>query len=95
MKQLDDFMEGDAIFQGFSQGTLIIFIAINRTFNRVGVLSRRYVFPRLMDMFSKTERIDGKTLFAPRSLGWMIGTLFLFSHQNIYLQVALQFGIKV
>jgi MscS family membrane protein len=28
-----------------------------------------------MDIFSKTERIDGKTLFAPRSLGWMIGTL--------------------
>ena len=75
MTQLDDFMEGDAIFQGFSQGTLIIFTAIIGLSIGVGVLSRRYVFPRLMDMFSKTERIDGKTLFAPRSLGWMIGTL--------------------
>ena len=59
MKQLDDFMEGDAIFQGFSQGTLIIFIGIIGISIGVGVLSRRYIFPRLMDMFSKTERIDG------------------------------------
>jgi MscS family membrane protein len=75
MTELDDFMEGDAIFQGFSQGTMAIFVVIIGLSIGVGVLSRRYVFPRLMDMFSKTERIDGKTLFAPRSLGWMVGTL--------------------
>ena len=40
MKQLDDFMEGDAIFQGFSQGTLIIFIGIIGISIGVGVLSR-------------------------------------------------------
>ncbi len=84
MKQLDDFMEGDAIFQGFSQGTLIIFIGIIGISIGVGVLSRRYIFPRLMDMFSKTERIDGKTLFAPRSVGWMVGTLF-FVQSSEYL----------
>ena len=75
MNQLDDFMQGDTILQGFSQGTMIIFFAIIGLSIVSGVLSRRFVFPRLMDMFSKTERIDGKTLFAPRSLGWMIGTL--------------------
>ncbi len=75
MNQLDDFMQGDAVLQGFSQGTIFIFLTIIALSVALGVLSRRYVFPRLMDMFSKTERIDGKTLFAPRSLGWMIGTL--------------------
>ena len=33
------------------------------------------LFSSLDESFSKTERIDGKTLL-PRSLGWMIGTLF-------------------
>ena len=75
MNQLDDFMQGDTVLQGFSQGTIIIFFAIIGLSIVSGVLSRRFVFPRLMDIFSKTERIDGKTLFAPRSLGWMIGTL--------------------
>ncbi|MDB3871625.1 mechanosensitive ion channel family protein [Candidatus Poseidoniales archaeon] len=75
MNQLDDFMQGDTVLQGFSQGTIIIFFAIIALSITLGVLSRRYIFPRLMDIFSKTERIDGKTLFAPRSLGWMIGTL--------------------
>ena len=30
-----------------------------------------------MDLFSKTERIDGKDLFAPRSLAWMVGLLVI------------------
>ena len=76
MEILTDFMDGDDIFEGFSQGTLIIFLAVIGLSIGLGVLSRRFVFPRLMNLFSKTERIDGKTLFAPASLGWMVGTLF-------------------
>ena len=76
MQVLTDFMEGEAIFQGFTQGSLIIFILLIGLSMAIGILSRRFVFPVMMDLFSKTERIDGKTLFAPRSLGWMMGTLF-------------------
>ena len=76
MEILTDFMDGDEIFEGFSQGTLIIFLAIIGLSIGFGVLARRFVFPSLMNLFSKTERIDGKTLFAPASLGWMVGTLF-------------------
>ena len=76
MQALTDFMDGEAIFQGFTQGSLIIFISLIGLSIAIGILSRRFVFPAMMDLFSKTERIDGKTLFAPRSLGWMIGTLF-------------------
>ena len=75
MEILTDFMDGDDIFEGFSQGTLIIFLAVIGLSIGLGVLSRRFVFPRLMNLFSKTERIAGKTLFAPASLGWMVGTL--------------------
>ena len=76
MEILTDFMDGDEIFEGFSQGTLIIFLAIIGLSIGFGILARRFVFPSLMNLFSKTERIDGKTLFAPASLGWMVGTLF-------------------
>ena len=76
MEILTDFMDGDEIFEGFSQGTLIIFLAIIGLSIGLGVLARRFIFPALMNLFSKTERIDGKTLFAPASLGWMVGTLF-------------------
>ena len=76
MGRLDDFMDGKVVFEGFSQGTMIIFLIIVSLSIILGVLARRFVFPALMNLFSKTERIDGKTLFAPRSLGWMIGTLF-------------------
>jgi len=84
MQVLTDIMDGDIVFQGFSQGSLIIFTLLIGLSIIVGVLSRRYVFPVLMSFLSKTERIDGKTLFAPRSLGWMIGTLF-FSKSLEYL----------
>jgi len=67
MNQLDDFMQGDTILQGFSQGTMIIFFAIIGLSIVSGVLSRRFVFPRLMDMFSKTERIPN-TFMAHRLL---------------------------
>ena len=76
MGRLDDFMDGKVVFEGFSQGTMIIFLIIVSLSIVLGVLARRFVFPAMMNLFSKTERIDGKTLFAPRSLGWMIGTLF-------------------
>ena len=39
-----------------------------------------------MDVFSKTDRIDGKTLFAPRSLGWMIGLLLMWQSVDWVLQ---------
>ena len=84
MDILTDFMDGEAAFQGFSQGTLIIFLSTIALSVGFGVLSRRYVFPRLMNLFSKNERIDGKTLFAPASLGWMIGTL-VFTQAIDYL----------
>ena len=79
MEILTDFMDGDEIFEGFSQGTLIIFLAIIGLSIGFGVLARRFVFPSLMNLFSKTERIDGKTLFAPASLGWMVGCLLYTS----------------
>tara|TARA_B100000900_G_scaffold164859_1_gene139931 strand:- start:9817 stop:10893 length:1077 start_codon:yes stop_codon:yes gene_type:complete len=87
MGAVNDFMGGDPFFQGFSEGTLVIFMAIIALSVGFGVLSRRYVFPRLMVLLSKTERIDGKTLFAPRSLGWMIGTLF-FSQSVDYINAS-------
>ena len=84
MDILTDFMDGEATFQGFSQGTLIIFLSTIALSVGFGFLSRRYVFPRLMNLFSKNERIDGKTLFAPASLGWMFGTL-VFTQAIDYL----------
>ncbi len=76
MELLTEFMAGDTVFEGFSQGSMIIFLLLIGLSIGIGVISRRYLFPTLMNLFSKTERIDGKTLFAPKSLGWMIGTLF-------------------
>ena len=85
MNQLTEFMAGEAVFQGFSQGTMIVFLGLIGLSITIGMLARRYVFPALMNMFSKTERIDGKTLFAPRSVAWMIGTLF-FTESLGYLE---------
>jgi len=72
---LDEFMSGNEAISGFSGGTLTVLIGLIALSVISGVLSRRILFPRLMDIFSKTERIDGKDLFAPRSLAWMIGLL--------------------
>ena len=84
MKLLTDFMAGDAVLDDFSQGSMIIFLLLIGLSFAIGILSRRFIFPTLMNIFSKTDRIDGKTLFAPKSLGWMIGTLF-FTESLDYL----------
>ena len=81
MEQLDKFMAGEPSIMGFSGGTLSVFVAIILLSGVASVLARRLIFPMLMDILSKTDRIDGKTLFAPKSLGWMIG--FLVMHLAI------------
>ena len=58
MDILTDFMDGEAAFQGFSEGTMVIFLALIGLSIVLGVLSRRYLFPRLMNLFSKNERIE-------------------------------------
>jgi hypothetical protein len=75
MDILNELMSGDAIALGFSPGTLGIVLALMGLSFGVGITARRFIFPKLMDLFSKTERIDGKSLMAPKSLGWMIGFL--------------------
>ena len=77
MEQLDDFMAGAAGFLGLSPGTMTVMIAVIVLSVTSGVLARRFVFPRLMDILSKTDRIDGKSVLAPASLGWMIGFLVI------------------
>ena len=71
-------MGGEAEFGSFSQGTAPVLALVVLFSVGAGVFSRRMLFPWLMDLFSKTERIDGKDLFAPRSLAWMIGLLILW-----------------
>ena len=75
MEQLDEFMAGEAALLDFSTGTLIVIVAVIALSVGSGVLARRFVFPRLMDLLSKTDRIDGKSVLAPKSLGWMFGFL--------------------
>ena len=71
-------MGGEAEYGAFSQGTVTVLALVVLFSVGAGVFSRRMLFPWLMDLFSKTERIDGKDLFAPRSLAWMIGLLILW-----------------
>ncbi len=73
--EMNDFMSGDGDFLGFSTGTLTIILAFLLLSVFSGLLSRKLLFPRILDILSKTERIDGRDLFAPRSLGWMVGLL--------------------
>jgi len=76
--ELTEFLSGENIFYGFSpNGVLLVGILVAASIGS-GLLSRRFLFPRIMDLLSKTERIDGGTLFAPRSLGWMIGLLVMW-----------------
>jgi len=77
MDVLVDFLAGETIIDEFSRNTLIIIIMCGIIAIISGFLARRFLFPRLIDIISKTERIDGKDLFAPRSLGWMIGFLIM------------------
>ena len=75
MEQLDEFMSGEAVLAGFSGGTMIVMAGVIAISAIAGFASRRILFPRLMNLISKTERIDGRSLLAPASLGWMIGFL--------------------
>ena len=73
--ELNEVMNSGGDFFGFSTGSISIISALLLLSVFSGFLSRRFLFPRLMDLLSRTERIDGRDLFAPRSLGWMIGLL--------------------
>ena len=75
MEQLDEFMSGEAVLAGFSGGTMMVMAGVIAISAIAGFASRRILFPRLMNLISKTERIDGRSLLAPASLGWMIGFL--------------------
>jgi len=81
MEWLDELMDGEPIIMSFSGGTLSVIVVAILLSSAAAVLARRFVFPILMDILSKTDRIDGKTLFAPKSLGWMVG--FLVMHTAI------------
>ena len=75
MEQLDEFMAGETILAGFSSGTIVVLLGAVAISAAAGFSSRRILFPRLMNLISKTDRIDGRTLLAPASLGWMVGFL--------------------
>ncbi len=62
---------------GFSTGTLTVVIACAVLSVAAGVMSRRMIFPRLMDALSKIDgpyvsRIEDGNPFAPKSLRWMV-----------------------
>ena len=76
--EISEILTGKEVVYNFSSmgiGVVVVLIGVSVS---AGLVSRRVLFPRIMDLFSKTERIDGKTLFAPRSLGWMIGLLTMW-----------------
>ena len=77
MDQLVKFMEGEPTIIDFSQNTIIVVLFCGIVATLSGMVARRILFPKLIDVISKTERIDGKDIFAPRSLGWMIGFLIM------------------
>ena len=83
---LNEFMEKgtDELIFGMNSGTLIIVLALIGLSVAGGIAARRFILPKLMDLLSKTDRIDGKTLMAPKSLGWMIGFL-IFSESMSWL----------
>ena len=83
--KLNDFMVGEDIFLGFSSGTIGVVIGLITLSVFGGIISRRFLFPKIMDLISKSDRIDGKTLLAPKSLGWMMGFL-IFSEMMSWLQ---------
>ena len=87
--KLNDFMVGEDIFLGFSSGTIGVVIGLIVLSVLGGIISRRYLFPKIMDFISKSDRIDGKTLLAPKSLGWMMGFL-IFSEMMSWLQKNLE-----
>ena len=72
---LNDLMDGSEVLLGFSSGTLMVVIGLVGLSIGIGVAARRFIFPLLLDFLSKSERIDGGSLLAPKSLGWMMGFL--------------------
>ena len=74
-EMLNDLMSGNDVLLGFSSGTLMVIIAAIGISIGGGIAARRFVFPKILDLLSKSERIDGGSLLAPKSLGWMIGFL--------------------
>ena len=82
MDELIDFLAGEPKFLDFSQNTLIIVFLCGFIAGGSGILSRRVLFPKLMDFIAKTERIDGRDLFAPKSLGWMVGCIVMSMSLN-------------
>ena len=71
-------VSGEGFAYGFSSEGFLLVILLVVISVGFGLVSRKVLFPRIMDLFSKTERIDGKTLFAPKSLGWMVGLLVMW-----------------
>ena len=81
-EELSEILTGEEFFYDFStMGFVLVAVLVGMSVS-VGLISRRILFPRIMDLFSKTERIDGKTLFAPKSLGWMVGLLAMWQSVN-------------
>ena len=83
---ISDQLAGEEAIYDFSSlglGFLILLIGVSTS---AGLVSRRILFPRIMDLFSKTERIDGRSLFAPRSLGWMVGLLVMWQSLDWLLE---------
>tara|TARA_B100001123_G_C15190835_1_gene979301 strand:+ start:68 stop:1165 length:1098 start_codon:yes stop_codon:yes gene_type:complete len=76
--ELGNSLSGDDAIYGFSTNGIGFLVLLTIVSVTAGLTSRKLLFPRIMDLFSKTERIDGRTLFAPRSLGWMIGLLVMW-----------------
>ena len=84
--EIGDRLTGEEFVYGFSSlGVRFLALLVGASVT-VGLVSRRVLFPRIMDLLSKTERIDGKTLFAPRSLGWMIGLLAMWQSVDWILE---------
>ncbi len=79
-------LSGDELLYGFSTLGIVFLVILIGASVTAGLLSRRVLFPRIMDLLSKTDRIDGKTLFAPRSLGWMIGLLTMWQSVDWILE---------
>ena len=65
MGRLDDFMDGKVVFEGFSQGTMIIFLIIVSLSIVLGVLARRFVFPAMMNLFLRQKESMENTVCIP------------------------------
>ncbi len=69
-EMLNEIMAGDEILLGFSGGTIAIVIGLIAISVIGGIISRRFLFPKIMDLISKSDRIDGRTLLAPK-ISWL------------------------